>query len=261
MLLTLTTALIVKLLFWMMALLAFFRLATRQSGELEIGTRRWAGALLLGVLVGSKILFVIGRLDRVGEWDDGADQLLWWISGNSTIGALLGGYLALCLSEGVQRARRLADALAMPVASGLLILSVGTFFWALRGAAYGSPTDLPLGMNFGDGVPRHPVMLYEAACLGLVTWLQHHRHTFSTWRGGLGQLFLIGYSLLTLTTGFLKPPFGTPMLLEVIEPAAQLRAGLMTADQWVSALTAILLLPAVSRLSPPAVKVDSSVTR
>jgi phosphatidylglycerol:prolipoprotein diacylglycerol transferase len=255
--LPLTMALTIKLLFWTAALLVFVRLAARQSGELEAGTRRWSGALLLGALLGSKLVFFLGHPDRVGARDDAANQLLWWISGNSTIGALLGGYLALCLSEGLQRARRLADALATPVASALLILSLGTFFWALRGNGYGSATNLPTGVDFGDGVARHPVMLYEAVCLGLVIWLQHHRQTFSAWRSGLGHAFLIGYSLLVLISGFLKPPFGTPLLLEAIDPAAYLHAGLLTADQWAGAVAA-LLLHALSLSSARSGKVDSS---
>jgi prolipoprotein diacylglyceryltransferase len=254
----LTMALIVKLLFWIAALLVFVRLTMRQPSELEVATRRWGAALLLGVLTGSKLVFVLGHLDRIGAWSDDGDQMLWWISGNSAIGALLGGFLALRLSEGAELAGRLADALAMPVASVLLVLSFGSFFWALRGSGYGSPTDLPLGVNFGDGVLRHPVMLYEAVFLGFVIWLQHHRQTFSAWRGGLGTLFLLGYCLYTLAAGFLKPPFGVPSLLEVIEPAGYLFAGLMTADQWVSVLAVLSLLPKLSSLSGSAGKVDSS---
>src|SRR5262249_49812581 len=30
---------------------------------------------------------------------------------------------------------------------------------------YGTPTALPWGHDFGDGVPRHPVQLYESAAM------------------------------------------------------------------------------------------------
>ena len=257
--LPLTMALIVKLLFWMAALLVCVRTSMRHSDELEAGMRRWSAALLLGALTGSKLFFVLAHPDLIGAWSGEGDQMLWWISGNSAIGALVGGFLAVRLSEGAERARGLADALAMPVASVLLVLSVGAFFWALRGSGYGSPTDFPLGVNFGDGVSRHPVMLYEAAFLGFVIWMQHHRQTFSGWRGGLGSLLLLGYCLFTLAVGYLKPPFGVPLLLEVIEPAGYLYAGILTADQCVSALVIILLIPRLSRLSSSDGKVDSAV--
>ena len=32
---------------------------------------------------------------------------------------------------------------------------------------YGTPTTLPWGVDFGDGVPRHPVQLYEAATMAI----------------------------------------------------------------------------------------------
>lgn len=254
----LTMALIVKLLFWTAAVLVFVRLSMKQSRELEVGTRRWSAAVLLGALAGSKLVFVLAHPDRIGTSTFELDQILWWVSGNSVVGALLGGYLALYLSEGVARTERLAAELATPVASVLLILSLGAFFWALRGSSYGSPTNLPVGVNFGDGTARHPVMLYEAAFLGVVIWLEFHRRTFSNSRPGAGILFMLGYCLFTLLAGFLKPPFGVPLLLEVIEPATYLYAGILTADQWVSAVAITLLLPRLSRVSATGGKVDSA---
>jgi prolipoprotein diacylglyceryltransferase len=254
----LTMALIVKLLFWTAALLVFVRLTMRQSRELEVATRRWSAALLLGALTGSKLVFVLGHPDRIGTSADEIDQILWWVSGNSAIGALLGGYLALCLSEGVDRAERLAAELAIPVASVLLILSLGSFFWALRGSGYGSPTNLPIGVNFGDGAPRHPVMLYEAAFLGVGIWFGGHRRAFGNRRAMTGPLFMFGYCLFTLASGFLKPPFGVPLLLEVIEPAGYLYAGVLTADQCVSALAIVLLIRRLTRLPASDGKFDSA---
>ena len=69
---------------------------------------------------------------------------------------------------------------------------------------------------------------------------------------------MLGYCLFTLLTGFLKPPFGVPLLLEVIEPATYLYAGMLTADQCVSAVAIFLLLPRLTRLSASDRKVDSA---
>lgn len=255
----LTMALFVKLLFWTVALLVFVRLSMKQAHELEVATRRWAAAVLLGALAGSKLVFVLSHPDRVGMAAGELDRILWWVSGNSVVGALLGGYLALYLSEGLERTERLATELATPVASVLLILSLGAFFWALRGSAYGSPTNLPVGVNFGDGAARHPVMLYETAFLAMLIWLGHRRQASGNAHPGAGPLFMLGYCLFTFVTGFLKPPFGIPLLLEMVEPAAYLYAGLLTADQCVSAVAVMLLLPRLSRLPISGGKVDSAV--
>ena len=39
---------------------------------------------------------------------------------------------------------------------------LGCFFAGLPDYTYGTPTDLPWGVDFGDGIARHPVQLYES---------------------------------------------------------------------------------------------------
>ena len=43
----------------------------------------------------------------------------------------------------------------------------GCFFAGLEDYTYGTPTTLPWGVDFGDGISRHPVQLYEASVMGL----------------------------------------------------------------------------------------------
>ena len=40
-----------------------------------------------------------------------------------------------------------------------------------------STTSLPWGVDFGDGVPRHPTQLYEIVALGLIAWWAVARRT------------------------------------------------------------------------------------
>jgi len=52
---------------------------------------------------------------------------------------------------------------------------------------------LPWGVNFGDGIPRHPTQLYEvlfALTLGVFLWRRSKQpHT----EGDLFRLFMVGY--------------------------------------------------------------------
>jgi prolipoprotein diacylglyceryltransferase len=248
--LPLTAALVVKFFFWLLALVVFIRMSARHFGMGDTNLCRLLGAILLGSLAGSKLVFLF---DCPGVFLSasgiGSEQVLAWIGGDSTVGALLGGRLGLWLVKRRESGTKLANALSIPVASALLVLSVGAFFWALRGNGYGGPTALPWGVNFGDGMARHPVMLYEAAFLGSVVWLQHHRRTFDAWRGGLARQFIFAYCTFNLLVGFLKPPFNSPLLREALEPAIPLYAGLMTGEQWVCALVMVLILPGLSELS------------
>ena len=137
----------------------------------------------------------------------------------------------------------MADELVIPVAAVLLVLSLGGFFWALRGTGFGSPTSLPWGVDFGDGALRHPVMLYEAAGLGGLFWLARVKGGVALVAGDSARLFLTIYCALTVLTGFLKPPFHPALLLEAVQPRPWVYAFVMTAEQWVATVAVLVLLP------------------
>jgi phosphatidylglycerol:prolipoprotein diacylglycerol transferase len=79
------------------------------------------------------------------------------------------------------------------LALGHLLGRIGCF---LVGDDYGRPTSLPWGVAFPEGlpptsVPVHPTQLYEAAFLGLLTWL------LIRWRrGGAADLAVVGRYLV-----------------------------------------------------------------
>ncbi|MBI4923386.1 MAG: prolipoprotein diacylglyceryl transferase [Devosia nanyangense] len=53
-------------------------------------------------------------------------------------------------------------AFAAPFCATVAVGRWGCFFAGLADFTYGTPTDLPWGVDFGDGISRHPVQLYEA---------------------------------------------------------------------------------------------------
>ena len=112
------------------------------------------GALIGGAL-GAKLPFVLAD-------PEGAVSGAAWLSDGRTITwGLTFGYL------GVEVAKRLAlvrdktgDSFAIPVAVSVGIGRLACFH---SGCCYGTPTELPWGVDFGDGLLRHPNQLYEAA--------------------------------------------------------------------------------------------------
>lgn len=96
-----------------------------------------------------------------------------WLSGQSGIarsveGALAGGIVAIELykwSAGI--AIRTGARFALPLALGIAIGRLGCYFAGLDDFTYGTPTALPFGHDFGDGVLRHPVQLYESAAMAV----------------------------------------------------------------------------------------------
>ena len=96
-----------------------------------------------------------------------------WLSGQSGIarsveGALAGGIVTIELykwSAGI--IARTGARFALPLALGIAIGRLGCYFAGLDDFTYGTPTALPWGHDFGDGVLRHPVQLYESAAMAI----------------------------------------------------------------------------------------------
>jgi prolipoprotein diacylglyceryltransferase len=94
-----------------------------------------------------------------------------WLSGlpgiaRSVEGALVGGTIAIELYKwrnGI--ALRTGARFALPLAVGIAIGRIGCYLAGLDDFTYGTPTTLPWGHDFGDGVARHPVQLYESAAM------------------------------------------------------------------------------------------------
>ena len=95
-----------------------------------------------------------------------------WLSGvpgiaRSVEGALAGGIVAIELYKwrnGISL--RTGARFALPLAIGLAVGRIGCFLAGLDDFTYGTPTALPWAHDFGDGIMRHPVQLYESAAMG-----------------------------------------------------------------------------------------------
>jgi prolipoprotein diacylglyceryltransferase len=107
----------------------------------------------------------------VGAYLAGSANL--WLTGiggvgRSIEGAIAGGVIAieaLKWRSGVQGSTGLR--FVAPLAAAIAVGRLGCFFAGLDDMTYGTPTLLPWGVDFGDGVPRHPVQLYEAATMAI----------------------------------------------------------------------------------------------
>ena len=124
---------------------------------------------------------------------------LWW---GAVIGGFLGGTVAVALAK--RRAGitgRRGNQLAAPVALGLLIGRIGCF---LHGCCYGTTTSLPWGVDFGDGLRRHPTQLYEAAfaLVALLVLLSARRRVVRP--GRLFSGLMIGYFAFRFGEEFLR---------------------------------------------------------
>ncbi|MBI3790495.1 MAG: prolipoprotein diacylglyceryl transferase [Gemmatimonadetes bacterium] len=107
---------------------------------------------------------------------------------------------------------------------GLVIGRLGCQLSGTWDQTYGNPTGMAWGWNYGDGVLRHPVALYELATVSLLFVLLRRRWPETP--GARFAAFLAGYAALRFGLEFLKPPYGA------------LAEGTLPSD-WYAGLTAI----------------------
>jgi prolipoprotein diacylglyceryltransferase len=94
-----------------------------------------------------------------------------WLSGQSGIarsieGAVAGGIIAVELYKWRAGIRtRTGARFALLIAVGVAVGRIGCYLAGLDDFTYGTPTTLPWAHDFGDGVLRHPVQLYESAAM------------------------------------------------------------------------------------------------
>jgi phosphatidylglycerol---prolipoprotein diacylglyceryl transferase len=92
----------------------------------------------------------------------------------------------------------------------VIVGRLGCFFSGLGDFTYGTATTLPWGHDFGDGVPRHPVQLYESVAMALffavALVLLRRRNAFFL-RNGF-YLMTGWYALQRYAWEYLKP-YGT----------------------------------------------------
>ena len=216
---------------------AFYRRQRRLAGAggiLTPGEFAIAAGCIFGAAIGNKLVFWIEMPHLFAlHWNNPAA----WLGGQSMVGGLLGGLIGVEIAKkltGITRST--GDAFVMPVLLGLAIGRVGCFLAGLEDGTFGVATDLPWGIDFGDGVHRHPTQLYEIAFAGLLAWgLAHWRERLADCPGLQFKLMLVAYLGWRLAVDGIKPvPYVYPLGLSGI--------------QWVCLAALLVYLPATVRL-------------
>lgn len=162
---------------------------------------------IVGAALGAKLSYWLD--DPLTAFHD-FPSLTHLLEGKSIIGALLGGVFGVELAKKIGGVRSsTGDAFVLPLTVGMCIGRVGCFMAGLGDHTYGNPTSLPWGVDFGDGIPRHPAQLYEIAFLLAQYALIHARRHAFTQPGDCFRAFMVGYLSFRLLIEFIKPVFYT----------------------------------------------------
>ena len=105
----------------------------------------------------------------IGGYAAGTANL--WLSGEpgvarSIVGALAGGIAAIELFKRARGITGSTGIIFVPAfCTSVAIGRWGCFFSGLTDHTHGAAASVPWAHDFGDGVPRHPVQLYESAAM------------------------------------------------------------------------------------------------
>ncbi|MCP5087057.1 MAG: diacylglyceryl transferase [Rhodobacteraceae bacterium] len=193
--------------------LLFDILASLSSATLTFIVYRWrladAAAKVDSAGVGYGLALVLGAI--LGGYGFGTLNL--WLSdidqiGRSILGALVGAIAAI---EAFKRASNISGStglLFVPAfTTSLVIGRLGCFAEGLEDQTHGIATQSLFAVDFGDGVPRHPVQLYESVGMFVflaLTLLALQRRSSLFMQHGF-YLMCIWYGAQRFLWEFLKP--------------------------------------------------------
>lgn len=147
----------------------------------------------------------------------------WMPPGKTIAGGLLGGWAAIEFTKHKLGIRsRTGDSYVLPLCIGIALGRIGCFLTGLDDHTYGVATSLPWGVDFGDGVTRHPTQLYEAGLLLLLPLL-----------GRLLQRLLPPFAPGAGFQAFMACYLGFRFGVEWLKPSLKIYLGL-SAIQWAS---------------------------
>jgi phosphatidylglycerol---prolipoprotein diacylglyceryl transferase len=156
-------------------------------------------AAITGGILGAKIMVWILYFPVIAQNITNYYVLL---SGRTVVGGFLGGTLAVLLTKRFLKIKGKRGNIFAPAAAlGLAIGRIGCFF---QGCCYGIATSLPWGVNFGDGIRRHPTQIYESIFFLIMFFYLQKKKNENPKPGKLFQLLLIDYFIFRFFLEFIK---------------------------------------------------------
>ncbi|SDH07478.1 Prolipoprotein diacylglyceryltransferase [Pedobacter terrae] len=156
---------------------------------------------MLGALIGSRVVAVLETPEVINHL---TFSILY--QSKTIVGGLLGGLFGVELIKkiiGVNIAS--GDVYVVPILVALIIGRVGCFSMGIDEPTYGIPTRFFMGMDLGDGILRHPIMLYEMIYLVLLIFLFNSLKHQEMINGDRFKLFMVLYFLFRFLIEFIKP--------------------------------------------------------
>lgn len=185
---------------YLAGVMLYVRLRRRWPVGLGVSLRQGTW-LVAGMLAGSLLGFAAVRLAESmhGLWVLAADTAIVPHSAAS-LGAMIGGWCGMELTKKILRlGYPSGDAFVFPLMLALSISRLGQML-----IPSGLPTGLPWGVAIADGIARHPVHLYEIACLLGIAAIFLYRVLRHRQRGCMFSQFVFAYLAISFVIDFFR---------------------------------------------------------
>jgi len=185
----------------------YFFLKKKKPGNLK-GTKS-IGVLIgamAGAFFGSKI---IGNLENLPLLFQAENPFVFFWSNNTIVGGLAFGLIGVEIAKKiVGHKESTGDLIVFPLMIAMIIGRIGCFLTGVYEPTFGLPTNSVFGMDLGDGIPRHPVALYEIIFLISLFIILKFIQKNKTYKSGfLFQIFMLTYFGFRFLTEFIKPRY------------------------------------------------------
>lgn len=191
----------------------FDLLAAGSALAMTVVVYRWRLGPAARIVEGAGLGYVLALVLGAAAGGYGAGSLNLWLSGDAGIGRSIAGALAgaILSIEIFKRVKGIAGSTGLifvpAFATSVTVGRWGCFLSGLEDQTHGTATGLAWGHDFGDGIPRHPVQLYESfamlAFLAVALVLISRRQPFFMANGF--YLLVLVYGGQRFLWEFLKP--------------------------------------------------------
>jgi prolipoprotein diacylglyceryltransferase len=203
------------LVFELLAVVVGLMLTLRRRGARKPSPLPVTVCALVGAVLGARLLGLL--VDPAETWalrfTPGG-----WFQQKTVVGGILGGWMGVELAKWKLHIRHsTADHFVQPLIVAMGIGRLGCFFSGVRDRTHGSPSSLPWALDLGDGIPRHPLALYE---LGILMGLMAITSTRRLAPRQRWRVFVLLYMAWRFVSAPLAPPATVLGPLTTIQIAA-----------------------------------------
>lgn len=186
----------------------YYLFLRKKAGDrISAESRMWiiTGAIF-GALIGSRL---VGGFENWPALQNAPNTFFYFYTNKTVLGGLFGGTLGVeLIKKLIGEKQKSGDLFVFPILLAIIVGRIGCFTMGIYEETYGLPTNMPFGMNLGDGIARHPVALYEIFFLMLL-WcaLWFIKNKYKLQPGGLFKIMMIAYFLFRFMLDYIKPKY------------------------------------------------------